>query len=216
MGLLRALTIFMFMFAIVTFASLGQSFAGEAEDYFAKERFQLRLRGVALLADGDGMVTGTTLETDVGDAITPEIDISYFITDNIALELIAATAEHEVTAGANDLGETMILPPTLTLQYHFFPEKNFSPYLGAGVNYSHFYGEEDGTGFNDLDVDGGFGLALQAGVDYWLNDHWGLNLDVKYVDLEVDVDVISSGTALAADDVDLNPWVVGAGVSYRF
>ena len=88
--------------------------------------------------------------------------------------------------------------------------------MGVGLNYSYFYGEDDGTGFNNLDVEGGVGLAVQAGMDYWLNDHWGLNLDVKYVDLNVDVDVNLGGAALAADDVDLNPWIIGAGVSYRF
>jgi outer membrane protein len=203
-----------------TAAQLAFTMPAAAKDLgdsaLSKERFQVRLRGVAVLADGDGIVTGTSLETDVGDAVTPELDLTYFFTENIAAELIAATAEHEVTAGNNDLGETMILPPTLTLQYHFMPDNDFSPYVGAGVNYSHFYGEEDGTGFNDLDVTGGFGYALQAGFDYWLNDNWGLNVDAKYVDLQVDVDVVSSGTALAADDVDLDPWILGVGVSYRF
>lgn len=199
----------------MAFASMPAQ-ASDLGDTWSKERFQLRVRGIGILADGDGIVDGTSLDTDVGDAVTPEVDITYFFTKNIAAELIAATAQHEVSAGPNDLGETWILPPTLTLQYHFTPDKKFSPYVGAGINYSLFYGEDDGTGFNDLDVTGGFGLAAQAGFDYWINDNWGLNLDVKYVDLEVDVDVNLGATPLAADDVDLNPWIVGAGVSYRF
>ena len=60
----------------------------------------------------------------------------------------------------------------------------------------------------------GFGLALQAGFDYWLDNNWGVNLDVKYIDLNVDVSV--NNGALHAYNVDLNPVVVGAGVSYRF
>ncbi|MFP4313516.1 MAG: OmpW/AlkL family protein [Alphaproteobacteria bacterium] len=183
---------------------------------WAKERFQFRARAIGILADGDGMVNGTALKTDVGDAVTPEFDVTYFFTEHLAAELIAATAEHKVEAGVNDLGDTWILPPTLTLQYHFMPDEKFSPYIGAGINYSYFYGEDSGRGFNDLDVEGGFGLAAQAGFDYWLNDNWGLNFDVKYIDLDVDVDVNLGTTPLAADNVDLNPWVVGAGVSYRF
>lgn len=192
------------------------SFAQDGLNWLAKERFQLRARAVGVFADGGGKESVTGLKTDVGDAITPEFDITYFFTDNIAAELIAATAQHEVSAGTNDLGETWILPPTLTLQYHFTPENKFSPYLGAGVNYSYFYGEDDGTGFNALDVDGGFGYAVQAGFDYWLNDHWGINFDAKYIDLEIDAKVNLGTTALSAGDVDLNPWVVGGGVSYRF
>ena len=191
------------------------AFAQEGTEWLAKERFQLRGRIIGIFADGDGYVKeAPTLKTDVGDAVTPEFDITYFFTDNIAAELIAGTAQHEVTAGVNDLGETWILPPTLTLQYHFTPDKKFSPYVGAGINYSYFYGEDDGAGFDNLEVDGGFGFALQAGVDYWLNDHWGINLDAKYIDLEVDAHV--NNKALNAYDVDLNPWVLGVGVSYRF
>ncbi len=186
------------------------------EGYFAKERFQMRLRGIGIVADGDGTVRENGLKTDVGNAVTPEVDVTYFFTENIAAELIAATAQHSIDAGSFDLGETFILPPTLTLQYHFAPDKKFSPYLGAGVNYSLFYGEDSGTGFNGLDVHGGFGLAAQAGFDYWINDNWGVNLDVKYIDLDVDVDVNLGATALNADSVDLNPWIIGIGTSYRF
>ena len=181
-----------------------------------KERFQFRVRTIAILADGDGDVTdpGPGLETDVGDAITPEVDITYFFTDHIAAELIAATAQHQVDAGASNLGETWILPPTLTLQYHFTPQEKFSPYIGAGINYSIFYNERSGNGFQDLNIDNGFGFALQAGVDYWIDDHWGVNIDAKYIDLDVDVSVNNGG--LGADDVDIDPFILGFGVSYRF
>ncbi|AGH98732.1 OmpW/AlkL family protein [Micavibrio aeruginosavorus] len=190
--------------------------AQEGTDWLSKERFQLRGRVVGVLPDGDGHVSGTALKTDVGDAVTPEVDLTYFLTNAIGLEIIAATAQHEIYANASNLGNTWILPPTVTLQYHFMRDQKFSPYIGAGLNYSWFYGEDDGARFDDLDVSGGFGYALQAGFDYWINDHWGLNFDAKYIDLDVDVDVNSGGTALSADDVELNPFIIGAGVSYRF
>ena len=212
----KSLSLLLATAAICAVFSTTTAYAQDNVDWLSKDRFQLRARAIGVFADGDGHENVTGLKTDVGNAVTPEVDISYFFTDNIAAELIAATAQHEVSAGSNDLGETWILPPTLTLQYHFTPEKKFSPYVGAGINYSYFYGEDDGAGFNDLEVEGGFGYALQAGFDYWVNDNWGLNVDAKYIDLEVDVDINSSGTALSADDVDLNPWIIGAGVSYRF
>ena len=200
--------------AIVAFSSSAK--ADDLGSAWSKERFQIRVRALDIVADGDGTVRQNGLKTDVDHAITPEVDVTYFFTNNIAAELIAATSEHEVHAGTFNLGEAWILPPTLTLQYHFTPDRKFSPYVGAGLNYSYFYGEEDGAGFTDLDVKGGVGYAVQAGFDYWLSDNFGLNLDVKYIDLEVDVDVNLGATALAADDVDLNPWIVGVGVSYKF
>lgn len=187
------------------------------EGAFAKERFQIRGRILDVIADGDGHVTqNTALGTDVDNAVTPEVDVTYFFTPNIAAELIAATSEHNIDAGAFDVGSAWILPPTLTLQYHFMPDSTFSPYIGAGLNYSMFYGEDADTGFNSLNVDGGFGYALQAGFDYWLNDNWGLNVDAKYIDLDVDVDVNLGATHLDAQNVGLNPFILGAGVSYRF
>ena len=184
-----------------------------AEDMFDESRWQLRLRAVGVIPD-DSSHVNIGGEADVGDAVVPEFDITYFFTDNIAAELILATAEHQLdyTGGIN-LGDTMILPPTLTLQYHFTPDRTFSPYVGAGVNYSMFYGEKSGTGFTDLNVDGGFGAAAQVGFDYWLDDHWGLNFDAKKIWLDVDA-TLNNGTIRA--DVDLDPWVVGGGISYRF
>lgn len=183
-------------------------------DIFAKERFQIRVRALGVMPnDGKGSVN-ITGETDVGDAVTPEVDFTYFFTNNIAAELIAATLQHEIVYNTNtNLGEAWILPPTLTLQYHFQPEQEFSPYFGAGVNYSYFYGEDTGAGFTNLDVDGGFGFAVQAGADYWLNDHWGLNVDVKKLWLDID-GKLNNGAITT--DIDLDPVIVGVGVSYRF
>jgi outer membrane protein len=36
------------------------------------------------------------------------------------------------------LGSVDLLPPTLTLQWHFMPDQSFDPYVGAGVNYTYF------------------------------------------------------------------------------
>lgn len=194
----------------------GTASARDLGDTWSKERFQIRGRIIDVLADGDGVVTGTNLQTDVEFAVVPEVDLTYFFTRNIAAELIAATSKHDMDAGTLDVGSAWILPPTVTLQYHFTPDSAFSPYIGAGLNYSMFYGEDADAGFNNLDVDGGFGWAVQAGFDYWLNDNWGLNVDAKYIDLDVDVDVNMGSTPLTAKDVELDPWILGAGVSYRF
>lgn len=205
---------FALLAAVAPFVLCGPAGAKDLGDSaWSKERFQVRVRAIGVLPDEDTSVN-IGGKSSVGDALVPEVDVTYFFTEHVAAELIAATAQHEVNYTGNvNLGNTWILPPTLTLQYHFTPDSMLSPYVGAGVNYSYFYGEETGAGFTDLEVDGGFGWALQAGTDLWLNDNWGLNLDIKKVFLDVDGS-LNGGNITT--DIELDPWIVGAGVSYRF
>ncbi len=152
---------------------------------FDAERFLLRGRAIAVVPDEDSTLN-IGGEAHVGDAVTPEFDITYFFTDHIGAELIAATAQHSLSVsntaiGNAELGTTWILPPTLTLQYHFAPHSDFRPYIGGGVNYSVFYGEDEAAGINKLEVDNAWGLAAQAGFDYALNQHWAVNFDVKKI-----------------------------------
>lgn len=205
-----------YMLLTVIFLSLNATptMARDLGNVFSKERFQIRARGIAIIPDDSSTVTPIGGETNVSTKFVPEFDITYFFTPHIAMELIAATAEHEITHNvAGDLGTAWILPPTLTAQYHFMPDQKISPYIGAGLNYSLFYSEDHAASFTDLDVDGGVGYALQAGMDCWLDDHWGLNLDVKKIYLNIDGKL--NNDAVRAD-IDLDPWILGAGVSYRF
>jgi len=156
-------------------------------------------------------------EVTAGDYVIPELDISYFWTDHVATELILATSKHNIAANATslgnlDLGHVWALPPTFLLQYHFAPEGWVRPYVGAGVNYTIFYNETSGD-VSSIDYSNSFGFAFQGGVDFGINDNWAFNMDVKKIYLQSDVSI--NGGAVTAD-VDLNPWVFGAGFAYRF
>lgn len=192
----------------------GRSVAGKSWD--AKERFLIRARAIGVVPD-ESSSTSIGGEITVADQIVPEVDFSYFFTDNIAAELVAAVTPHDMgavgtTLGDLDLGDVWLLPPTLTLQYHFNPAGNIRPYAGAGVTYVHYF-NVDSAGFNDIDYDDGFGVALQAGVDIGIDDHWAFNADVKKIFHQVDASV-NHGAVTA--DVDLDPWVIGVGIAYRF
>jgi outer membrane protein len=163
----------MYTAAVLTLASnfATPAHADEATSLLSKDRFQVRLRAIDVIPDEDSSVN-IGGEVGVDDSVMPEVDVTYFLTDHIGAELIAATTKHNLDyTGGVDLGETWVLPPTLTLQYHFTPDSKFSPYVGAGVNYTIFYSEKAGPGFTDLNIDNGVGLAAQAGFDYWVNDN---------------------------------------------
>ena len=178
-----------------------------------------RVTDVAPTTD-DAIITAagadSGLHVDVSDSIMPTLGFTYFLTDHLAVEAILGTTRHEIRAqgGTTNVAvhKTWVLPPVVTLQYRPLTQGNISPYVGAGVNAMVFYGGDDKNGF-EVDLDDGFGYALQAGADIGLRGPWSVNVDVKRVWFNTDADV--NNGALAAD-VDLDPWGVSVGVGRRF
>ncbi|WP_411033508.1 OmpW/AlkL family protein [Shinella sp. BYT-45] len=190
-------------------------------DFAAQSPWQIRVRGLGVLTNDSGFVDGIAgSDLSYSDTLVPELDISYFFTDNIAAELILGTTYANVNAdgsiaGLGKVGKTWLLPPTLTLQYHFTDFGAFKPYVGAGVNYTLFYNQSGSGAFSGLDVKNKLGAALQVGFDYMLDEHWGVNFDVKKLFLEPEWKVDFNGAPLTGK-AKLDPWLVGAGITYRF
>ncbi|MEE4186150.1 MAG: OmpW family outer membrane protein [Gammaproteobacteria bacterium] len=140
---------------------------------------------------------------------------SYFVADNVAIELLASLPfEHDWTVGGLVGGSVQHLPPTLSLQYYFNNNSPFVPYVGLGLNYTIFFSEEafgDLAGAN-VDIEDSFGIAAQVGADYNFTDQLFMNLDVRYIQIESDVKV--NGTVIG--EAEINPLVVGINVGYRF
>jgi outer membrane protein len=209
--------------AIVAVLGLGagQASAGAPSEKVENGKkagdFMVRLRGIAIVPEDSAQIDTIGGDTDLSNEYVPEIDFSYFLTDNLALELIAATARHDVeakntAAGDLDLGRVSHLPPTLLLQWHVAPDSIVSPYLGAGINYTVFYNADEGKDIDKIEYDNSLGWALQAGTDINLSGNWWLNLDVKYIRIQSDVEINNAIDA----DVDVNPWIFGVGVGYKF
>ncbi len=174
--------------------------------------WMVRGRALGVVADeSSSMNIADTVK--VGNATVPELDVSYFLTPNVALELIAAVTPHNIsTKGGVDAGNVWLLPPTLTLQYHFTQLQGVKPYVGAGINYTHFFNDDAGS-LGDAHYEDSFGGALQAGVDVPVGGNWYANVDVKKVFINTDAK-FSAGAVRA--DVDIDPWIIGAGVGYKF
>lgn len=188
--------------------------------------------------DLGGGITLTSASVDVDTGTSLAITGTYMITRNWAFDVlvawpfehdidIAATISDGVTtvSGKVPLGETKQLPPTFSLQYHFAPDGDFQPYVGAGLNWTTFFSEEvsqdaiDG-GVTDLSLDDSFGVAAQVGGDWFIGDHWLVNFDVRWINIESDATLtIDDGTGPVTGEVgtvEIDPWVYSLNIGFRF
>lgn len=209
------------IFLVLTMFVFVKTTAQDTDTNNDFSKWQFRLRGIVVAPDESADIETINGDVDISTAVVPEFDITYFFNENWSLELILATAKHDVEAVGTaaddiDLGHVWLLPPTLTAQYHF-TGGDFVPYLGAGPNLTLFYGVDEGPIADDVEYDTSVGFALQGGFDFMLNDKWFLNLDVKKLFLNTTA-TVNATTALGATvdaDVDINPWIFGFGVGVK-
>ena len=170
----------------------------------------VRVRGLAIVPDNSATNVVESLGVHAKQALTPELDLTYMFTKNIGAELILGTSKHDLNADTGPLGSTWVLPPTLTVQYHFMPDADFRPYVGAGLNYTRFYNTDLPEGLSIKK--NSWGGALQVGADYAINKNVFVNLDVKKVWMKTTV--YSNGAD--AGDLKINPWIIGVGIGTKF
>lgn len=213
------------IFAIAVVFSVSQANAGRVDnsdsalDYKKEGDWFVGLK-VLHLAPDEKSVVSIGGEAKVASDTVPEIDLRYFLTDNLSLETMIGVAEHSVSAvgtalGDLDLGSTKVLPPTITLQYHFNNGRRFSPYIGIGLNYTFFVDHDPGDAL-DVSYQNGFGSVLNLGFDYFIGKNNYFNIDIKKYAISTDV-VIDAGSAGTADAaVDINPLAVSVGYGWVF
>ena len=188
---------------------------------YSQSPWMIRVRALGVMPEQKATLTGVPAGygVSVTNSLVPELDISYFLTKNIALELILGVTPHEIKgkgtiAALGDIVATTALPPTLTLQYHFTDFGAFKPYIGIGVNYTTYFNTTvKNPGAAPASIKPSWGIAGQIGFDYMFDQHWGFNVDVKKILMEPSVSL--AGGAVTGK-VNLNPWLIGAGVTYRF
>ncbi|MFZ9394892.1 MAG: OmpW/AlkL family protein [Erythrobacter sp.] len=166
-------------------------------------------------------------QTRATDSVVPTVAIEYFVSPNISFETICCVTPHDVRgtgplAGAQLIDNAIILPATVTAKYHFDLGGGVKPYLGAGPTYFLIFSEDVGAdaadlGATDVDLSDELGFVLQAGIDVPLNERGlGLSLDAKRYFVGTTATFKACNTVALKSDHDLDPWVVSAGLAYRF
>lgn len=154
---------------------------------------------------------------DVNSNAQLGLTATYMVTDNIGIELLAATPfSHEIKLGNTLVGKTKHLPPSLYAQYYFLDkDAKARPYLGAGVNYTTFFKEKGYNGVENLKLKDSWGFVANAGVDISITDNLFLNAAVHYAKIKTEA-TFNIGTDKYKQDVKLDPFVYFLGVGYRF
>ncbi|ENT7210482.1 outer membrane protein OmpW, partial [Vibrio parahaemolyticus] len=201
-----------------TICSLAVVAALVSPSVFAHKQgdFVLRVGAASVVPnDSSDKILGSQEELKVDSNTQLGLTFGYMFTDNISLELLAATPfSHDISTDlvGSDIADTKHLPPTLMVQYYFGePQSKFRPYVGAGLNYTIFFDEGfnstgKAAGLSDLKLDDSFGLAANVGVDYMINDQWFLNASAWYANIETEA-TYKAGGAKQKTDVKINPWV---------
>ena len=196
---------------------------------------QLKLVGTAVLPDGEIDQTNvdlvglpTDLQTEANDNFVPTVAVEYFVTNNFSIETIAGTTQHDVDtvsgfpAGTELVSDGLLLPATVTAKGHF-DVGGVKPYVGAGVAYFIWLdvdADAAGTtalGVTDTTLSDEFGFVLQAGVDVPVGDNgFGITLDAKRYFIGTTARWFVDDTLVIENDHNLDPWVLSAGLSFRF
>lgn len=144
------------------------------------------------------------LGLSVDEDVRPSVTFEYFPVKNVGIELLAAHPfKHDIESKGEKVGSVKLLPPTLSLQYHFDNGSKVVPFIGAGVNYTTFFKER--LAVSDLELKDNWGAAGHVGVDFKLTDRDAVRLDARYIDLKTDVKIDGANKG----ELDLSPWVYG-------
>ena len=218
-------------------ASAAMAVAMASTPALAQDRagdIQVKVVATGVLPDGEidrvnvdlvGLPAGTN--TAASDNYVPTIAVEYFVTDNFSIETIAGTTQHDVDAiagfpaGTELVSDALLLPATVTAKLHY-DLGGVKPYVGAGPAYFIWLSDKPGAatiplGVTDTDLSDEFGVALQAGVDIPVGDDgFGVTLDAKRYFIGTTARWFAGDTLVIETEHNLDPWVLSAGVSYRF
>jgi outer membrane protein len=192
------------LFFIVS-ATTSTTFAAQQDE----SQWMMIVRAVRLSPANDS----SGLDIDVESKTIPDISFRYAFTKNVAAELLLTVPQkHDVSlAGVGNIGSFKHLPPTLFAQYHFTPDSNFRPYVGAGINYTIISDDQLLGGAAKLD-NSSWGPAMQIGFDYKVGANSYVSVDLKKIYIESDVKV--GGAKVATVKVD--PVLFGIGYGFKF
>jgi outer membrane protein len=164
-----------------------------------------------------GTLAGTPADLDGNGA--PTLSGSWFVNDNVAVELWGAAGkfEHGVNLANGARGNFKSQPIAVSGQYHFgTPQQAIRPYVGLGyyqanIDEEHF--DATVAGADHVGLDSPNGPIASVGADFNITDRWFARADARYMQGDAEAKIAGN---VPAGELALDPWVVGVGIGTRF
>jgi outer membrane protein W len=155
---------------------------------------------------------GNNVRVETDGAWGGELSYERLLGEKLGLNFTLGWSSHsmsyEVTnpRDSGKLGDLTMTPFTGTVLYHFGDRSRTDVYLGAGLSYVVYDGSFDAG--DDVSVGDDLAVAIEFGVDFPLGPRGlFLSFNLKYINTAADFEGESLG---------IDPFLLGAGVAYRF
>jgi outer membrane protein len=166
--------------------------------------WQARIRADYLSPSSQASTSG------ISGRLYPEASVEWALGSRWSLEAAIGTPAR-IDDSINMSGERLsAMPSTLTGKFGLAASDRIRPYVGVGIHYTVL--TLDHAVNNDAVSGSRAGIALQAGLDTYVSDGVLVGLDLRYL-TNVKLSGRLGGAYVSGD---LNPFIVGIGVGYRW
>lgn len=173
---------------------------------------------------------GARIEVD--DASTVGFGYLYHFNERWAVEAALGIPPRHKTYGRGflepfgQISSVKQVAPTVFLNYHFPAFGAVEPFVGLGINYTHFTGgrstasgDAASGGPTRIELDDSWGAAVHGGASYKIDKNWSIVGTIAYADVQSDVTATTttnSGNIVRTTHIKFNPVVYTLSVGYSF
>lgn len=208
------------LIAVLTFSAGSAQATAPVE---AEGNWLFRVRAIKIITPDHARTTPFHADSDISNAYMIDFSLSYFVKPFFSLEFTPGLSRYssharntpfgDISLGHINVATPMLLGQFRPLQYfQVGPYHWASPYAGVGILFAHYFGEGS-FGGAPLDYKDRFGPVLEIGGDFRIAPRWYANFEVKKVFLDTTLKGLNGALR---SEIEINPWVVGFGIGYRF
>ncbi|MED5620467.1 OmpW/AlkL family protein [Ideonella sp. BN130291] len=171
-------------------------------------------------------------QIEVDDASTVGFGYTYRFTPAWSVEAALGIPPRHKTYGRGfiepfgQISSVKQVAPTVLVNYHFSPMAKVEPFVGVGINYTHFTGarstasgEAASGGPTKIELSDSWGLAAHVGASYAIDKAWSIVGTIAYADVKSDLKATTttaSGDVVRTTHIKFNPVAYTLCVGYSF